>query len=65
MYVKSEEEEEEEEEEDVFAEKIIGKTMCEAADEGSMEEIKLALWREEGIDIQDPTNGDSCLYHYS
>ncbi|KAG0564580.1 hypothetical protein KC19_8G122600 [Ceratodon purpureus] len=57
----SAEEGEEEDEEDAFAEKIVGKTMCEAADEGSMEEIKLALWREEGIDVQDPENGDSCL----
>lgn len=53
------------EEEDAFAEKIIGKTMCEAADEGSMEEVKLAYERGEGIDIQDPENGDSALYHNS
>lgn len=50
-----------EEEEDVFAEKIIGKTMCEAADEGSMEEVQLAIGRKEGLDIQDPINGDSAL----
>lgn len=49
------------EEEDVFAEKIIGKTMCEAADEGSMEEIQLAIGRKEGLDIQDPVTGDSAL----
>jgi hypothetical protein len=36
--------------------------MCEAADEGSMEEINLAIGRKEGIDVQDPINGDSALY---
>lgn len=61
MYVKAEDEEEE----DAFAEKVIGKTMCEAADERSMEEVKLAYEREEGIDIQDPERGDSALYYSS
>lgn len=48
-------------EEDVFAEAIIGKTMCEAADEGSMKEVELAIGRKERIDIQDPVNMDSAL----
>lgn len=50
-----------EKEEDIFAEKIIGKTMCEAADEGSLIEVQLAMDRKEGINIQDPQNGDSAL----
>jgi len=52
-----------EENEDLFGEKIIGKTICEAVDEGSMEEVNLAYKCGEGIDIQDPQNGDSALYH--
>lgn len=35
--------------------------MCEAAAEGSMEEVELAIGRHEGLDIQDPINGDSAL----
>jgi len=49
--------------EDLFGDKIIGKTICEAVDEGSIEEVKLAYERGEGNDIQDPQNGDSALYH--